>query len=367
MLPDSALFAKLLAPLPLFDLFEQLQPKLQLTLEQYDALKESLWLGYGATSWDDLQRVCGLLWVRPSYDDSHQKLFDREFNYYRQRLSELPVKTASVAVNNMDTKHSPEAAQLLLPALPKRFIPDATQPNSMQAATGIETLPRQEQSFNKGLKFQPTDLPISVPKVRESWRLLRQMHRLGATDESDVDKTVAKILQVGFVEDVVLRPSWSQRSELVVLVDEGKNMLPYFPALAPLFKAIEVGWIHPAAAYRFTGYPAWYLSQWQDPERLVAIDDLLKRLHRLRTVVIVISDMGAANGEVDADRKQGTKDFLRCWQPCVRQILWINPVPEWRWRGTMAAEINQELNKKMLWLGDFDSRTAQRLWRSGRS
>jgi uncharacterized protein len=365
MLPDSALFTKLLAPLPLFDLFEQLQPKLQLTLEQYEALKQSLWLGYGATSWDDLQRVCGLLWVRPSYDNSHQKLFDREFDYYRQRLSDLPVRKP-IEVNKSNTEQSSVTTQLLLPAFPKRVIPDDTQSNSSQAATGVETLPAQERNFANDLKILPTDLPISVLKVRESWRLLKQIHRLGMADEIDLDRTVAKISRVGFVQDVVLRPSWSQRSELVVLVDEGKNMLPYFPALAPLFKAIEGGWIHPAAAYRFTGYPAWFLSQWQDPERLVAIDDLLKRLHRLRTVVMVISDMGAANGEIDADRRQGTKDFLRCWQPCVRQILWINPVPKWRWQGTMAAEINQELDKKMLWLGDFDSRTAQRLWRSGR-
>lgn len=363
MLPDSALFAKLLEPLPLFDLFEQLQPKLQLTLEQYEALKKSLWLGHGATSWDDLQRVCALLWVRPSYDDTHQKVFDREFDHYRQRLHDLPIRTQPIAVNNLSRA---ESSVRLLPAFPKRFIPDDAQSSSMQAATGVETLPTQERNFDKGLKFRLTDLPISVPKVRESWRLLKQVHRLGVADEIDVDKTVAKISQVGFVQDVVLRPSWSQRSELIVLVDEGKNMLPYFPALAPLFKAIEAGWIHPAAAYRFTGYPAWFLSQWQDPDRLIAIDNLLKRLHRLRTVVIVISDMGAANGEIDADRRQGTKDFLRCWQPCVRQILWINPVPKWRWPGTMAAEINQELNKKMLWLGDFDSRTAQRLWRSGR-
>jgi hypothetical protein len=59
MLPDSILFAKLLDPLPLFDLFEQLQPKLQLTLEQYEALKKSLWLGYGATSWDNLWVAMG--------------------------------------------------------------------------------------------------------------------------------------------------------------------------------------------------------------------------------------------------------------------------------------------------------------------
>jgi uncharacterized protein len=310
--------------------------------------------------------ICGLLWVRPSDDDSHQKLFDREFNYYRQRLHELPIKALPVVVNDRQEEYSPVADQLLWPAFPQRLIPDATQSSSIQAATGVETWPATEKNFAKELKFPPIDLPISVPKVRESWRLLRQVHRLGVADEIDVDKTVAKISQVGFVEEVVLRPPWSQRSELVVLVDEGRSMLPYFPALAPLFKAIEGGWLQPATAYRFTGYPAWFLSQWQSPDQLIAIDDLLKRLHRLRTVVIVISDMGAAHGERDADRMQGTKDFLRYWQPCVRQILWINPVPKWRWPGTAAVEIKKELNGKMLWLGDFDSRAVQRLWRSRR-
>lgn len=366
MIPDSVLFVKLLEPLPFFDLFEHLRPKMQLTLDQYDLLKQSLWLGYGATSWDDLQRVCALLWVKPSYDDSQQKLFDQEFTAYRTKLIELD--TEIVPEQEKDTaKRSPEKVlKLLLPELPKRLIPDVDKPSPIQATTGIKIPPAVKQEIAKNLKFPPVDLPISLPKVRESWRVLREVSRLGIADEIDVEKTVAQISKLGFLEDVILRPPLRQKSELVVLVDEGDNMLPYFPALTPLFKSIKDGSVYPAEIYRFTGYPARFLYKWRQPTKSVVINDVLARLHRSRTVLMVVSDVGGAVGFRNVDRVQGTKTFLRRWQLCVRQILWINPVPGWRWPGTAAAEIEQELGGKMLWLGDMGGREVQRLLRSGR-
>jgi uncharacterized protein len=366
VIPDSVLFVKLLEPLPFFDLFEYLRPKMQLTLDQYDLLKESLWVGYGATSWDDLQRVCALLWVKPSYDDSQQKLFDREFIAYRTKSIDLGAKIVPEQEKDTEKKPPEKALALLLPTLPKRLVPDMDKPSSIQAATGIKIPPTAKQKTAKNLKFPPADLPISLPKVRESWRVLREVSRLGIADEIDVEKTVEQISKLGFLEDVILRPPLRQRSELVVLVDEGDNMLPYFPALAPLFKSIEDGSVYPAEIYRFTGYPARFLYKWRQPTKSVVIDDVLARLHRSRTVLMVVSDVGAAVGLRNADRVQGTKNFLRRWQLCVRQVLWINPVPKLRWRETAAAEIEQELGGKMLWLGDMGGREVQRLLRSGR-
>jgi uncharacterized protein len=366
MIPDSVLPMKLLEPLPFFDLFEYLRPKMQLTLDQYDLLKHSLWLGYGATSWEDLQRVCALLWVKPSYDDSQQKLFDREFIAYREKSIELGAKVVPEQEKDIVKRPPEKSLKLLLPKLPKRLIPDIDKPSSIQAATGIKIPPTIEPKIAKNLKFPPVDLPISLPKVRESWRVLREVSRLGIADEIDVEKTVAQISKLGFLEDVILRPPLRQRSELVVLVDEGDNMLPYFLALTPLFKSIEDGAVYPAEIYRFTGYPSRFLYKWRQPTKSVVIDDVLARLHRSRTVLMVVSDVGGAVGLRNADRVQGTKTFLRRWQLCVRQVLWINPLPEERWPASAAAEIEQELGGKMLWLGNMGGREVQRLLRSGR-
>jgi uncharacterized protein len=366
MCPDSTLFTKLLEPLPFFDLFVFIQPKLDLTLDQYDALKKSLWMGYGTTSWEDLRRVCSLLWVRPSDNNNHQKKFDSEFSAYRQRIIDSLPKNLSISAKDSSFDRSKATVSPVLPSLPLRLVPIADQPSEVKAATRVQTSISTNQSFRQELKFPPVDLPISLSQVRENWRLLRQVDRWGIAEEIDVEKTVAEISRVGFVGDVVLRPILRQRSELVVLVDDGDQMVPYLPAVAPLFTAITNNWVCPAEIYRFIGYPAWFLSKWLDPSCSVVVSELLARLHRSNTVVMVVSEMGAATGEWSAERLKGTRDFLRRWQLCTRQILWINPVPRDRWRGTMAAEIQKDLGGKMLWVGDMGSREMQSLLRSRR-
>jgi uncharacterized protein len=187
-----------------------------------------------------------------------------------------------------------------------------------------------------------------VPKVQESWRALRQVSRTGLADEIDFDRTLEQLSRFGFLEDVFLKSSLRQRSELVVLVDEGDGMLPYFPALKPLFQAIDGGWVTPARMYRFTGYPARFLYDWENPTQSEVVDVILSRLHRTRTMVLVVSDAGAAIGTKNDDRVQGTAKFLERWEPCVCQILWVNPVPEGRWEGTPAAAIKELLGGRML-------------------
>jgi uncharacterized protein len=67
-----------------------------------------------------------------------------------------------------------------------------------------------------------------------------------------------------------------------------------------------------------------------------------------------VSDAGAAIGTQNEDRIKGTVAFLERWLACVRQILWINPVPEVRWTGTPATEIQAALGGRMLALDAFD-------------
>jgi uncharacterized protein len=81
--------------------------------------------------------------------------------------------------------------------------------------------------------------------------------------------------------------------------------------------------------------------------------------------VLVISDAGAAIGSYDDDLVQGILTFLDRWEKCVRQVLWLNPVPIERWVGTPAAEVQRRLDGRMLTPEQFDRLAMRRLMQLG--
>jgi uncharacterized protein len=351
---DRIIEQKLIEPLPFLDLFEELRRGgMQLTLNHYDLLQKTLQQkallsGHGA-SWSDLHRVCRILWVKPS-ENYDGKTFDRVFRQYQQdcQVAEIEASAKSPDIEMVVTDQ-PE----VWPEVPIRLMPERYQPSDFQGPIGIQTPTATGKLSGEKWQFTPIDLPLSVAQAQRAWRTLRRVNHHAMADEIDLERTVEKVSRTGFLADVVLKSAAQRRSELIVLVDEKAGMLPYFPALQPLFQAIEGGWISPARLYRFTGYPTRFLHDWASPNELIGIDGILARLHRSRSIVMVISDGGAASGAINPDRVRGTAEFLERWRPCVAQMLWINPLPESRWVGTPAAEIRELMGGQMVTLEEL--------------
>jgi uncharacterized protein len=343
---DRTIQRKLLEPLPFLDLFEKLREVgMQLTLNHYDLLQKALLRGYGA-SWSDLQRVCRILWVKPS-ENYDGRTFDRVFRQYQQDCQAVTVE-ASPKNQDIETVVTDRAE--VLPEVPIRLMPERYQPSDFQGPIGIQTPTATGKLSGEKWQFTPIALPLSVAQAQRAWRTLRRVNHHALADEIDLERTVEIISRTGFLADVVLKSAAQKRSELIVLVDEKAGMLPYFPALQPLFQAIEGGWISPARLYRFTGYPTRFLNGWAEPNEPIGIDGILARLHRTRSIMMVISDGGAASGAINPDRVRGTAEFLDRWRPCVAQILWVNPLPESRWIGTPAGEIRELVGGQMVTL-----------------
>jgi uncharacterized protein with von Willebrand factor type A (vWA) domain len=125
-------------------------------------------------------------------------------------------------------------------------------------------------------------------------------------------------------------------------------MTPFFHALQPFIQAIEKAWITPARIYRFTSYPDEYLYDWYRPTKAEPLTNLLPRLHRNRTIVLILSDAGAATKTYSYERIEGMTKFFTALSPCIRQLIWLNPLPQDRWKQTSAWTIDAVLNGKML-------------------
>jgi uncharacterized protein len=357
------LLQNLRGSLPLWDLFEHLQSQgLSLTIDQYDLLRQSIRLGY-ITTWEDVREVCMLLWIKPSESNQQQKIFDEGFAAYQN--SRMPKTSTEFSKSEDLTIKQVTNISLIMPQLPLR--PTYQHEQSDREALGaVQINPNQESISSDKWKFTLSNLPISKNAAKQSWEAWQEPQQQLWQQEIDVDQTIAQINPSGWIETIAWHRDLDQKSELIVLVDSGDNMQTYLPAMKDLFHEIENGQIRPAQIYRFIGDPQNILSHWKYPHKSLVSESVLKNLYSMQqAIVLVISDAGAAIGSYDDDLVQGILTFLDRWEKCVRQVLWLNPVPIERWVGTPAAEVQRRLDGRMLTPEQFDRLAMRRLMQLG--
>lgn len=344
---------------PFLDLFEALQRAgMKLSPEQYDLLRQALGQGFGLENWerknwDDLRQVCRVLWVKPSrnYD---VRIFERVFDQYvtakRRKIQALWPKAeepeASRPEQPQPQRRWPRVPPGKLPTI-EEVAPETDDADKLPVSvqTGLEGLP--EAKHDSDFVLNPCQMPLSQRTVLDSWQFMRRPLREGLRHELDVEATIERIAKAGYFSDVVMRPIKSKRAELIVLVDDGNGMLPYRPALKPLVDAIEVAQVRPAKLYRFTTYPDEYLYDWEQPTQAVPLDRVLAHMHTRRTIVLIWGDAGANQLNPVEEHRTGLQIFLDRLSPCVRSLIWLNPVPAYRWGGTLAAEVAYWLDGRM--------------------
>ncbi len=188
----------------LLDLFQKLREAgMALTLEQYDLLRQAITQGYGLGGWEDLRRVCRLLWVKPcaNYDAS---IFDRTFDrYVQQHHAKMPVKPDPTPPE----KTTPTKPSQNLPQIPprRRTVP-STPTGEVQVPVAIQTSSTSPifQNARNNFHLSPTDFPIQLQDVQIAWRLLRRVVRVGLDYELDIEATLDQIEQEGIFSDVVM-------------------------------------------------------------------------------------------------------------------------------------------------------------------
>lgn len=357
------LLQKLRGSLPLWDLFEHLQSQgMSLTIDQYDLLRQSIRLGY-ITTWEDVREVCMLLWIKPSESSRQQKIFDEGFTAYRS--PKIPGILTDLSEPENLAKNQPMTTPLIMPQLPLRPAYQHEQ-SDREALAAIQSYQNQESLPNDKWKFTLSNLPISTVAAKQSWEAWQEPQQQLWQQEIDVDQTVAQINSSGWIETIAWHRDLDRKLELVVLVDNGDNMQTYLPAMKDLFYEIENGQIRPAQIYRFIGDPQHVISHWKHPHKSLISENVLKNLYSMqRTIVLVISDAGAAIGSYDNALVEGILTFLDKWEKCVRQVLWLNPVPIERWFGTPAATVQKRLEGRMLTPEQFNQLAMRRLMQLG--
>ena len=333
------------------DLFYQLQDAgMALTIEQYDLLRQAIDKGYGLGGWEDLKRVCRLLWVKPCHNYDLD-IFERTFEKYIQQHDSQRPRATNLKSSEKTVETSSIKPPLNLPKIPPRKwqSPSTQELGKVETPTAVQS----DSNLHKEVKasnfvLTPKDFPIKLRDVQMAWKLLKKPVRIGWENEIDIEATVERIEREGILADVVMHPRMTRRTELLLLIDDNSAMIPFFPGFEPFIEAIKQSRITPAKIYRFTSYPDQYLYEWERPTLAHPVTDIFRKLHSNRTIVLILSDAGAATTSYSQDRIEGIFRFLINLSPCIRQLIWLNPLPYERWEQTSAWEIYRILNGKML-------------------
>jgi uncharacterized protein len=342
--------------MPMLDLFQQLRDAgMKLTFEDYELLRQALGDDYKPTDWDDLRDICLLLWVKPSlnYD---LEIFEREFDRYRAAKEREFDRWLASQQSEPDSDKNKPINFGVLPQIPprKKTLAESHPTSTIEpehndsSGEGVDAV---KQERPKSPRFRPEfTLEVPIPQVifQRTWRTLRRPITDLRLTELDVLATVDRIGREGLFSDVVTRQISQKKADLLLLVDDSNPMLPFTPIIQPLIDTVQNRRISPALIYRFNQYPTNYLYQWQHPLRGESLAKVLGRLHQQRTVVIIVSEAGAASPLYHQERVTGTGKFLERLLPCVREILWLNPLPPARWANTTAEAIQTALAGRMV-------------------
>lgn len=191
-------------------------------------------------------------------------------------------------------------------------------------------------------------LPFQQRRAKQSWRRLKQQSFRQPTDEVDVQATVRALARNGFFHELVFETRKVSRQHFVVLLDHGGSMAPHHHLFGFFIQGLrESTHYTEIETYYFTNYPPYKSGPSGLPEyrfftnrehtASVSLSGLLAGWEK-NTVVLFLSDAGAAHEGMNPDRVQVTMELLNRLEGKVEHVLWFNPLPRRFWRGS-AGEV----------------------------
>ncbi|KYC36461.1 hypothetical protein WA1_42935 [Scytonema hofmannii PCC 7110] len=348
--------------LPLYELFTRLrEAKFLLGVGDYNLLLEVLLADYGTLeseilkldSPSALKQLCQTLWVKSvSQQRQFEAIFEEMFGEKVERSHSPTIhppkeeQTASVIATpeeapqkSTTTKKSrSKKPHFFFAPAPSHSIETTTQETEVAKAVRVGK-PREWTAFKpSGL---PKDyFPVTARQMEQGWYTLRRPIRKGLRLELDVPATIDQIKQRGMFFQPIQKPRQVKSSHLVLLIDQKGSMQPFHVLSRLLVEtAYQTSCLEKTDCYYFNNYPRFMLygdSQFQTES---PVEEVIARWHPEKTVILILSDAGAARGNFVLRRVERTLEFLEKLQHYSKAIAWLNPVPQASWKRTTAQAI----------------------------
>jgi uncharacterized protein len=169
------------------------------------------------------------------------------------------------------------------------------------------------------------------------WRRYRRMVRTGPRTELDLDATIAEQSRRGIVHVPVMRPARVNTAKLLILADASASMTAWRPFLDALAASVALSRLQAVRLLYFANVPRRVLFESPGLTGGVAAQKVHEQF--AGGALLVVSDGGAARGFLNRSRVEHTRRFLAAANHKMRSVVWVNPMPAARWRGTTADAV----------------------------
>lgn len=199
-----------------------------------------------------------------------------------------------------------------------------------------------------------TDLTLDVRQLKVSLRRLRQLTRSGTATELDLDETIDETCRNAGEIELVFRPPRRNNVRLLLLMDVGGTMDPYFEPVSQLLTALhEYHGLREFRSYYFHNcvYDHVYTRGQMTRQDAVPTGDVLRKLDdRWKVAIIGDAAMHPAellepNGGIDPRTTSPTPGIV--WLHRIAghfdRSVWINPDGPAYWDGSHTGRIVQKL------------------------
>ncbi|MDJ0517348.1 MAG: SUMF1/EgtB/PvdO family nonheme iron enzyme [Trichodesmium sp. MO_231.B1] len=196
--------------------------------------------------------------------------------------------------------------------------------NNPQVATAIPKNPKNGDYF-----------PVSIAQIQRTKRLLFQPQLTDFSSDINVKATVQKIAKQGFFVQPIYQYGRGKPRKIFLLIDQSESMMPFNPFCRQIINSWQE-----ANIYYFDNVPR--IRAYTDPDfsEKKSLKTILAGLVKEETLVLILSDGGAARGRFVSERVEKTENFLKFLSRKVERVAWLNPLPRQKWRGTSAEEIS---------------------------
>lgn len=319
---------------------------LPIGVDDFRAAQDALRLGLQGESVGELRNLLRVLWLTSQEDAS---LFDHHFDeFIRSTPLPAPVdpnRSARLEKGLTDFELESRSGTKLDTAeesvqddanLPSEAVDstDISEEASIQLREG-----KAKSQVSKAILIRQHD-PVRPLELRRSWQRLKVDQNLYSQMEMDLKKTIEAISRKGYFDGPVLRPKRVRSLNLVVLMDRHGSMAPMHDFCdrwqATVFRNLRLR--KTATAY-FKNCPTENIFLDQQLFDAQPLSRFLKDFSAKRTVVLVITDAGAARQSWNTMRIIRSQELSQKLSREGFQQVWLNPMATEFWEKSSARKI----------------------------
>jgi len=191
---------------------------------------------------------------------------------------------------------------------------------------------------------------LGTRNIQIALRKLRRFAREGAAEELDLDDTITRTARNAGHLDIRMRPERHNAVKVLLFIDVGGSMYPHVRSCEELFSAARSEFKHLEHFYfhNFLYDYVWRDNRRRDSQKTPTVEVL--RTYGRDYKLIIVGDASMSpyeitmpGGSIEYWNAEAGEVWARRLLSAYPRAIWLNPVPEQRWRGVHSIAMIREI------------------------